>query len=183
MNISNLDTPRLSLRKFTLADADALFAIHSDPTTMCFWPRPRTLEETIEWIERSMRSYEEHGFGRYLVTLKETGELIGDCGILSMTLNGMEVVDIGYILHHPWWGRGLASEAAAAVRDHAFEGLGLPTLHANMAYDHIASQRVAEKIGMTKVGEFMNERNRGIRTMLYIASRTSSSLVTRRSAS
>lgn len=162
-----IETPRLLFRRTTPADADALFPILSDPTTMRFWPRPMMLEEVHAWIDRTIRSYEGHGFGRYLVTLKDTGELIGDCGIIHSTVDGIEVVDIGYIIHHPWWGRGIASEAAAGVRDHAFDTLGVPVLHANMAHDHIASQRVAEKIGMRRIGEFFNERNRGIRTMLY----------------
>lgn len=162
-----IESERLWLRLLEPGDAGALGAIQSDPMTMGFWPRPFTAEETGAWIERTRDCHARYGFGRYAMLLKETGALIGDCGLMRTTVNGTEVNDIGYILHHPYWGTGLATEAAAAVRDHSFQTLGLAALHANMPHDHHASRRVAEKIGMTKISEFFNERNRGIRTLLF----------------
>ena len=166
-----LETPRLVLRRYTPDDLDALAVILGDPTTMAFWPRPFERAEAAAWNGRALDSYAAHGFGRWAALAKDTGALVGDCGLLRTTLAGEEVVDLGYIVHHPRWRQGLAQEAAAAVRDHAFDVLGLPRLVANMAHDHVGSARVAEKIGMVRVGAFDNPRNRGIRTLLYAIER------------
>lgn len=162
-----IETERLRLRPYTTEDLDALAAIVGDPITMSFWPQPFTRENTSAWIERSLSSYRTHGFGRWPVILREEGRMVGDCGLFRSTVNGHEVNDLGYILHHPWWRRGYAIEAARAVVRHAFDVLGLDAIHANMAHDNERSRLVAERLGMTKVEEFDNERNRGIRTLLY----------------
>ncbi|MDB5034616.1 MAG: family acetyltransferase [Chlorobi bacterium] len=162
-----IETPRLLLREFTREDIDDLHAIVSDPITMKFYPGPLTRQQAIDWIERSMASYAEHGFGRWGTIEKSSGTMIGHCGIINATVDGRDVIDIGYIITHPLHGLGYATEAAAAVRDHAFGALEIPAIHANMAQDHHASSRVAEKIGMTRIGEFLNARNRDLPTFLY----------------
>ena len=162
-----IETERLLLRKFSTDDVEALLPILSDPTTMRFWPKPFAFEDVENWIARSLQSYEEHGFGKYAVVLKASGTLIGDCGILRLPVQGEPVNDLGYIIHHPFWRQGYATEAARAVKDYAFDVLKLDVLHANMAWDHDGSRRVAENVGMQKVREYVNERNRNIRTLLY----------------
>jgi [ribosomal protein S5]-alanine N-acetyltransferase len=162
-----IETERLFIRKFTPADLQEFSEILADPKTMSFWPQPYSFDGARAWIERNLQSYAESGFGRYVVVLRQTGEIIGDCGIVKMSLSGQEVYDFGYIIHHPYWRKGYAEEAAIAVRDYAFEQIKLPMLHANMPWNHHGSIRVAEKLGMKKIGEFINERNRNIRTMLY----------------
>jgi RimJ/RimL family protein N-acetyltransferase len=79
--------------------------------------------------------------------------------------------DLGYILHHRHWGSGHATEAARDAMEDAFTRLGMEELHANMAHDHHASRRVAERIGMRRVGEFINARNRDIPTFIYTIGR------------
>lgn len=148
-------------------DLDALHAILSDNETLSFWPRPYTREETRDSIQRNIKSYADNGFGRWACVLKETGAVIGLCGIVKMETNGREVNDLGYIFGKSHWGKGYATEAAQAVVDHAFGVLGLDSITANMPWDHNASRRVAEHLGMIKIGEFNNLRNRGIRTLLY----------------
>ena len=163
-----LQTDNLTIRPYQSDDLDRLFVILSDPITMRFWPSPLTLEATRAWIDRSTDSYALHGFGRYAVVHTATGGLIGDCGILKSTVAGQAVNDLGYIIHHPYWGHGYATEAARVVKEYAFGTLGLGALHANMPWNHDASRRVAEKIGMRRIQEFDNERNRNIRTLLYM---------------
>lgn len=162
-----LRTERLTVREFTLDDLDAWSRIVGDPATMRFWPKPLTLDEAQGWIEQTIASYREYGFGRWAVITNDSDVLIGDCGIRRREVDGEEVNDLGYILSCEEWGKGYATEMAGTVRDYAFETLKLTSLHANMAFDHDASRRVAEKIGMTRVREFDNPRNRGIRTFLY----------------
>lgn len=162
-----LETERLLIRPYTLNDAEALSAILIDPITMHYWPQPFSLQETMAWIQRSISSYTQHGFGRYAIFLKEDLKLIGDCGLLQMEIQGETVIDLGYIIHHKFWRNGYASEAATAICRFAFDVLQLEYLYANMPLDHRASQRVAEKIGMQQSGAFRNPRNRNLETYLY----------------
>ncbi|MGI0484828.1 GNAT family N-acetyltransferase [Pantanalinema rosaneae CENA516] len=162
-----LQTARLTLRPYRSDDVDRLLPILSDPTTMYFWQQPLTHEDVVRWIDRSLQSYTQQGFGRYAVMLQGSDKLIGDVGLLATTLADESVVDLGYIIHHPYWEQGYAIEAATAVRDYAFSTLGVPTLHVNMPWDHRASQRLAERLGMKFIKIFSNPRNRNIPTLLY----------------
>ncbi len=164
-----IQTKRLVIRDYILDDLEDLNAILSDPETMSFWPRPFTRTETRDWIMKSIDLYDEAGYGRRAVILASTGQLIGDCGVISTTINEMEVEveDIGWIISSWQWRQGYGTEAALAMRDYAFRRLNVDALYANMPWNHIASQRVAEKIGMRKVGEFYNSKNRDILTSLY----------------
>lgn len=160
-------SPQLILRPYSIDDVDALHKILSDKITMSFWPAPFTKEQTSRWLERSIKSYAENGFGRFAVQLKESGKLIGDCGIMVSELDENQENDLGYIIYHNYWGRGFGTEAAQACLNYAFNELGLTRMAANMAFDNFSSIRVAEKIGMKKEKEFLNKRNRNLLTFLY----------------
>jgi RimJ/RimL family protein N-acetyltransferase len=84
--------------------------------------------------------------------LKETGELIGDCGLEQM--EDQAAAELGYDFRSDFWNQGYATEAAAGVRDYAFYTLGLPQLISLIRVGNIASRRVAEKVGMTLAEEF-----------------------------
>lgn len=161
-------TERLIVRTFCEDDLPALAAILGDPTTMAFWPRPLTPEEAEGWLWRNIERREESIYGRRAVILRATGELIGDAGVVRAELNGEERDDLGYIIGAAHWGRGYAAEAARALASLYLHAHGLPALYANMAHDHRASQRVAERIGMRRVTEYRNARNRDILTYLYV---------------
>ncbi|HSJ85922.1 MAG TPA: GNAT family N-acetyltransferase, partial [Anaerolineales bacterium] len=85
------------------------------------------------------------------ILLKETRELIGDCGLEQMEDVGAE---LGYDFRSDFWNRGYATEAASAVRDYAFDVLHLPQLISLIRVGNLASQRVAEKVGMLLAEEF-----------------------------
>ena len=160
-----LETKRLLLRKYTEEDIPALHKILSDPVTMSFWPKPFSEEQSLAWIARVLKSYNVHCFGRLKIILKESGELIGDCGIVfDNTIDGIIENDLGYIIHHPHWRKGYASEAANAVVSFAMGVLGIDRICANMAFNNIASIKTAKKTGMLKEKEFYNIRNRDILT-------------------
>ena len=161
-----LETPRLLIRRFRQDDLDAFAAIMGDPATLRLWPCTFTREEVSGWIGRAIAQSERPGYGRRAVILKENGALIGDAGILRLELMGRERNDLGYILDHRVHGRGLATEAAAVLRDHAF-ACGMEGVWANMATDHTASRRVAQKLGMTLVATYRNARNRNMETCLF----------------
>jgi ribosomal-protein-alanine N-acetyltransferase len=162
-----IETERLLLRPYVWEDLPALTVLLADPTTMRFWPRLFTPDEAQGWLERAMTASSSTIYGRRALVLKSSGEQIGDVGVVRATLLGEERNDLGYIVDRRWWGQGFASEAAQALCDHYLHEHGLDALVANMAWDNLPSQRVAEKIGMRKVAEFNNPRNRDLLTFLY----------------
>ncbi len=162
-----VESERLYLRRFTLDDVSALHTVFSDPITMRSWPAPFTPDATLGWIERNIASYVERGFGRWAVVERASGTLIGDCGIGLLEVADVTEHDLGYIIHHPYWDHGYATEIAGVVKEYAITELGVPRLVANMPTDNIASRRVAEKIGMRLEKIFNNRRNRDLPTYLY----------------
>ena len=83
-------TARLLLRRLQLDDLDDLATILGDPAGMRHYPRPFARAETRDWILRNRARYEEHGHGLLAVILKETGELVGDCGLTIQRVEGVD---------------------------------------------------------------------------------------------
>jgi RimJ/RimL family protein N-acetyltransferase len=149
-----IETERLRLREFTDADAPALYALYQDAATMRFMgPPPASLEEEIENIRaHRSRYYEARGYGLWGVELRETGAMVGRCGLLDTTIDGRAEVELSYLLDPAYLGRGLATEAARAVLDFAAAALGLNRVVAVIDPLNIASRRVAERLGMRREG-------------------------------
>jgi RimJ/RimL family protein N-acetyltransferase len=164
-------TPRLILRPYLERDEAELAAILGDPETMKWWDEPLDRDEVHDWLVRSKAEQEKGRLGRLAVRLATSGELIGDCGILPMDLDGQEVYDMGWIILPTHQRKGYAKEAGFAVRDHAFEFLRLSAIHANMPVEHVASRRVAEAIGMREIRRFNNPKNWNKETVLYVVER------------
>ena len=146
-----LETERLTLRTWTLDDAAAGFRVWSDPEVMRYvgTGRPNeTVEETRAWLGRMIAHHERHGFGFWAVVEKGNKEVIGSCG-MSYQRDGGLPIEFGYTLARTHWGRGYATEAAAACLRYAFEQLRLSKLSASVDSRNIASQRVLKKIGFT----------------------------------
>jgi RimJ/RimL family protein N-acetyltransferase len=143
-----LETPRVSLREFVPGDADALARIISDPETMRYYPAPYDRRGVANWIERNLQRYANDGFGLWAMVLEESGELIGDCGLTKQVVEGIEEIEIGYHLRRDHWGKGLATEAARAVRDYGFANLKVDRLISLIRPENAPSRRVAERNGM-----------------------------------
>lgn len=152
-NSLQLETKRLSLRPMHESDFDALLRIFTDSRVMAaFHHPPFTREQMQRWLKRNIAHQNEFGYGLFSVILKETGELIGDCGLEQIEDQG--AAELGYDLRSEFWNLGYATEAACAVRDYAFDVLKLPYLISLIRVGNLASKRVAEKVGMTLAGEF-----------------------------
>ncbi len=162
-----IETERLIIRKMRLEDYSALYSIFSDIDTMKFWPNPFEAEQVKSWIHRNLDMYKEYGYGRWIVELKHNNLVIGDTGFLLIEVDGKLENDLGYIIHSKFWGKGYGTEATKACLEYGFKQLEMKRIVANMPYNHCASIKVAEKIGMTKEKEFYNKRNRDILTYLY----------------
>ncbi|OFV83006.1 MAG: hypothetical protein A2W26_11285 [Acidobacteria bacterium RBG_16_64_8] len=138
-------------------DLDALLGIFGDPVLMAesFGAPPFGHGEMARWIERNLDHQRRHGYGLFTVVRKDTGVVIGDCGLERMDLGGDAIVELGYDIRRDCWNQGFATEAAAAVRDFPFQTLALPELTSLIRAGNLASRRVAEKIGMHLAGEIL----------------------------
>jgi RimJ/RimL family protein N-acetyltransferase len=160
-------TPRLDIRVWDEAELPDLHAIVSDPVTMRAWPEPFHLVRTQRWMIGRREEFEERGTGRWALVRRDDGAFIGDAGLVPATVAGRSILDLGYIVHHPYWRQGYGFEAASALVRYAFETLDAPAVHAHMALDNTASWTLAEKLGMRAVGEFPHEGDRGKMHRLY----------------
>jgi ribosomal-protein-alanine N-acetyltransferase len=148
-----LETPRLVLRAFTPDDAAALYDVSVELARHPDMPRflgalPASVSDALGTLERgALRDYDVHGYGRHAVVLKETGKVIGFHGLKREEQVGE--TELGYRLSPAHWGKGLASEAAKVLVEHAWRGLGLPRIVSLIHPDNEASKNVARKLGMT----------------------------------
>ena len=145
-----IETPRLTLREFEEADLDALASIYADAEVMRFIGRGgvQTREQARAAIERERANYADLGYGEWATVLRETGELIGECGILRWPdIDGVEEIEVSYLLAHHAWGRGLGTESATAIRDWGFLELDRDRLVSLIYHDNAASIGVAIKAG------------------------------------
>lgn len=151
-----LETPRLVLQRMTPGDLDFLEALLSDPEVMAHFPKPLDRVGASDWLARVLASYEHTGSGFGLARLRDTGETIGQVGLIHREINGQPEVEVAYMLARRHWGRGLASEAALACRDHALEVMGAPRVVSMIVAENLPSIRVAARMGMKRVGQTMH---------------------------
>ena len=144
-----LETARLRLRRFTLDDADALEAVLGDPVAMQYYPAAFDRKGVEEWIERNIGRYQRDGHGLWAMVLKDSGELIGDCGCTLQKVEGTNHVEVGYHVRRDLWGNGYATEAAQACMQYAFIRLGVDRVISLIRPGNLQSIRVAEKNGLT----------------------------------
>ena len=161
MNPALIETPRLLLRPFVGSDAPAAFEWFGDAVVMRHTPSgpDASLQQTTDRIADYQRHQAAHGFSKWVVLDRETQRPIGDSGLLVMPESGD--IDLGFRLARPWWGKGLATEAARAWVRTAFGDFTLARLTAFAHPDNQASLRVLEKLGFRheRAGTVMGMRS------------------------
>ena len=150
-----LRTTRLELREMTEEDLPALRSILQDAETMAAYEGAFDEQMVQDWLARMRRRYRDDGFGMWAVILRETGEMIGQCGITRQHILEQDVLEVGYLFNRAHWHRGYATEAARACRDRAFEVLGADRVYAQIRDTNVASMNVAIRLGMTVRGRFV----------------------------
>ena len=130
-------------------DLDAMFDLLGDPVVVWVSPRPYTRDEVRDWIERNRREYRERGFGLWIATERATGAFAGECGLTQQAYDGSTAIEVAYQLRPEFWGRGFATEAAAACLAFARDVARLDRIVALIDPRNDASKRVAAKIGLT----------------------------------
>jgi RimJ/RimL family protein N-acetyltransferase len=164
-----LETARVTLRPFGLEDVDRMAELFANPDFMrfslgVFTKREQTsafIEKLIGWERAGMPS-------QFAIVPKREDKLIGYCGFYHHLEHRIPDVEIGYRLHPAFWNRGIATEAARAVRDHAFRDWKLERVISLVHPENIPSRRVAEKNGMTLEKEIIF---RGFPTLMFSLSR------------
>ena len=156
-----IETARLRLRPMRTQDTDALLCVFTDPAVMAaFAVEPFSREQMERWVQRNLGHQEPYGYGLFSVIHKADRSLIGDCGLEHMEIAGVVATELGYDLRSDYWHRGLATEAAAAVRDYALRELALPQIVSLIRCGNHRSCRVAEKIGMHRTMDLMRAGQR-----------------------
>lgn len=172
-NRTIIETPRLMLREMTPADRPDLCMILQDKEVMYAYNGPFSDEEVNGWLERQTERYRERGYGLWAVVLKQTGEMIGQCGVTRQLWNGEEMLEVGYLFRHSHWHQGYATEAARACMEYAFNVLGASEVCSIIRDNNIPSQRVALRNGMRKAEGVMVKHYRGAEMphWLYLTTR------------
>ena len=151
--VGPLLTPRLRLRPFEPDDAEAVFAVFSDPGVgRWVGGTHASLDDSRAMIERTRARQRDGGLAMWAAEERESGVLIGEVGLQPLELAGPEV-EIGWTLGRAWWGRGYATEAAAAWLAAGFTSLRLEEILATVLPENAPSHRVAEKLGMRRSPE------------------------------
>ena len=154
-----LETQRLLVREMNQDDFQALFQVLGDPETMWHYPYTFDGKHVRDWIERNMNCYRKDGFGLWAVCLKDTSELIGDCGLTLQNIDGEMLPEIGYHIRKDCQRNGYAKEAASAVLKWAFENTEYPAFYSYCKYTNKPSYKTAEAIGMHFDKEYPDEAN------------------------
>lgn len=145
-----LETKRLQLREFTLADAPYMLRQLNEPSFIenIADRGVRTLQQAEAYLQNgAMASYQHSGFGFWAVIEKSSGQIIGMCGLVKR--DNLPHADLGYSFLPEHFGHGYAFEAAQACIDAAKDRFNLPKLLAIVNTNNLASRKLLEKLGFT----------------------------------
>jgi len=162
-------TKRLLIRTFRNDDLPAVHAIYSESKVWRYLGTGPTIsmQESRERLERMLGYQRDNGFTFWAVTNIDTGELLGDCGLIPLEGVGPEV-ELGYRFGSRHWGQGYATEAATACRDLGFVRYGLERIYVDVHPHNEASQNVARKIGGRLLGR---AKHRGFDVVRFVIDR------------
>ena len=164
-----LDTARLILRHMNQNDYKSLCKILQDEAVMYAYNGAFSNNEVQEWLDRQLLRYRDFGFGLWAVVLKETNEMIGQCGLSMQPWKGRKVLEIGYLFQKACWHKGYASEAAKACKRYAFEHLKAQEVFSIINDTNAASKKVALRNGMSLIDTWQ-KRYRGMEMLCCLYS-------------
>lgn len=147
------ETERLILRKIESGDVPDMYsyACREATTRYLLWLPHHGEYSTRYVVESIKRDYKAGSYFELAVVLRESGRMIGTCGITSFDCQN-RVAEIGYVLSPDYWGKGIAKEAAEVLMNFAFCELGANRVEAKYMKGNESSRRVMEKLGMTFEG-------------------------------
>jgi len=137
------------------SDCTDLAEIMQDPDVMYAYAHAFEDDEVQSWLNRQKERYQTDGYGLWAVILKETGEMIGQCGLTQQDWSGVSVLEIGYLFKKKFWHQGYATEAARGCKAYAFDKLGADEVFSIIRDTNFASMNVAIRNGMLVRGRFV----------------------------
>ena len=148
--LTGQETERLLFRNLSPSDFDAWLPFHQDPRSTWYWDGLPTdpLEACREQFERTFERYEKNQGGMNALISKTDGKLIGICGLLLQSVDGIQELEIGYSVLPGFWKKGYATEAAIKCKEYAFENNLSTSLISIIHLDNLPSKKVARKNGM-----------------------------------
>ena len=152
-----IETERLFLREMLEDDFEALRRVLGDADIMRHYPYEFDDERIRSWVARNRERYSIFGFGLWAVCRKDTGEMIGDCGLTMQIIDGQIRPEIGYHIRADHQRQGFAAEAARAVRDWTWKNTPFRAVYSYMKAENIPSIRTAMAYGCEYAGEFRDE--------------------------
>lgn len=150
------ETERLRFRDWTAEDFPHFCEMNQDPQVMRYFPSILKEAETEAFLQRILKEFKEKEYGLYAVELKATEEFLGFIGFHEAVFPASftPCVEIGWRLKASAFGKGYATEGAKACLKYGFQVLHFKEIYSFTAEINFPSERVMQKIGMTKVGEF-----------------------------
>lgn len=149
--VDNLETERLVTRWLTSADVPLWVAFFDDPVN-CTYIRPfmngPAEKMAADMIAKQLNRYQEGTYGMQALVRKDSGEMIGMCGLLQQHINDVNEVEVGYHLLRRYWGRGYATEAARMFRDYALNNSDVNSIVSIIHPQNTPSKNVAMRNGM-----------------------------------
>ncbi len=161
-----IETERLLLRPLQLTDVEALARLWADPAVTRYMGGPRDFARTRASLEADASAAPAE-FDLWPVVEKATGQLVGHCGLLDKEVDGETEIELIYVFARPAWGKGYATEMAAALKDYAFAQLGLKRIIALIDPENGASERVAGKLNLVYERDTLRPNGKTLR--LYAA--------------
>jgi RimJ/RimL family protein N-acetyltransferase len=154
-----LETDRLTIRHLEIGDLEPLYALYRDPEVRRYFPDgTRTLEETREELEWFRHGHPRHPeLGLWATVDRSSGAFVGRCGLLPWVIDGVQEVELAYLIDKARWGEGFGTEAGRAIAAHARDALRLERLIALVTPGNEASVRVATKVGMSFERVYVDE--------------------------
>lgn len=154
-----IETKRLILRELKEDDFSALFEILSDKETMQHCQNTFDENQVKALIKTNIDNYKSYKFGLFAVELKETGIVIGVCGLTLQTIDGKELLELDYYLNKKYFHKGFASEAARTIVDWLFSNTKYDAIYSCMKYSNVSAYFTAISSGMEKLNEYVDENN------------------------
>jgi len=151
-----IETSRLILRDWKEEDIPLFALMNADPHVMEYFLQPLTPEESLNFYHRIQKEFQTCGFGLYAVERKEDHAFMGYTGLHQITfdVDFAPGIEIGWRLAHEYWGHGYAPEAATACLEYTRKQLDITELYSFTSLPNLRSERVMQKIGMTRMKEF-----------------------------
>jgi ribosomal-protein-alanine N-acetyltransferase len=160
-----LQTPRLILTRLQAVHFPALVDLWSDPEVTRYLGGPRERDFLVAEFEKTALAPLAEKYDLWALVEKESGKVIGHCGLLDKEVEGTAEIELVYVLAAAARGKGYATEIAAALKEYAFQTLGLKRLISLIEPGNQASERVAIKTGMRLEREII--RPGGFVRLLY----------------